>query len=132
MENHAMSTLPQHLSSLDTIHIEDLVVRTVIGIFDHERDRCQDVLINITIWTDIARAAASDSIEDAVNYRELTKKIIHHVSKSQCLLLERLVQEVSDLILDESQIMATRVKIEKPGALRHSRSVGVEILRERP
>ncbi|MBT7130744.1 MAG: dihydroneopterin aldolase [Planctomycetes bacterium] len=127
-----MSTLPQHLSSLDTIHIEDLVVRTVIGIFDHERDRCQDVLINITIWTDIARAAASDSIEDAVNYRELTKKIIHHVSKSQCLLLERLVQEVSDLILDESQIMATRVKIEKPGALRHSRSVGVEILRERP
>ncbi|MBT5737823.1 MAG: dihydroneopterin aldolase [Planctomycetes bacterium] len=126
-----MSTLPQHLSSLDTIHIEDLVVRTVIGIFDHERDRCQDVLINITIWTDIARAAASDSIEDAVNYRELTKKIIHHVSKSQCLLLERLVQEVSDLILDESQIMATRVKIEKPGALRHSRSVGVEILRER-
>jgi FolB domain-containing protein len=126
-----MSTSPQHLSSLDTIHIEDLVVRTVIGIFDHERDRCQDVLINITIWTDIARAAASDSIEDAVNYRELTKKIIHHVSKSQCLLLERLVQEVSDLILDESQIMATRVKIEKPGALRHSRSVGVEILRER-
>ena len=126
-----MSTLPQHLSSLDTIHIEDLVVRTVIGIFDHERDRCQDVLINITIWTDIARAAASDSIEDAVNYRELTNKIIHHVSKSQCLLLERLVQEVSDLILDESQIMATRVKIEKPGALRPSRSVGVEILRER-
>ena len=47
------------------------------------------------------------------------------------VLLERLVQEVSDLILDESQIMATRVKIEKPGALRHSRSVGVEILRER-
>jgi len=127
-----MSTLPQHLSSLDTIHIEDLVVRTVIGIFDHERDRCQDVLINITIWTDIARAAASDSIEDAVNYRELTKKIIHHVSKSQCLLLERLVQEVSDLILEESQIKATRVKIEKPGALRHSRSVGIEILRERP
>lgn len=126
-----MSTSPQHLSSLDTIHIEDLVVRTVIGIFDHERDRCQDVLINITIWTDIARAAATDSIEDAVNYRELTKKIIHHVSKSQCLLLERLVQEVSDLILEESQIKATRVKIEKPGALRHSRSVGVEILRER-
>ncbi|MDE0961133.1 MAG: dihydroneopterin aldolase [Planctomycetota bacterium] len=126
-----MSTLPQHLSSLDAIHIEDLLVRTVIGIFDHERDRCQDVAINITIWTDIAKAAASDDIEDAVNYRELTKNIIQHVSASHCLLLERLVQEVADLILEEHQIIATRVKIEKPGALRHSRSVGIEILRER-
>ncbi|NRA75388.1 MAG: FolB domain-containing protein, partial [Planctomycetes bacterium] len=73
-----MSETPD-LSHCDRIQIEDLIVRTVIGIFDRERDRCQEVVINITLWTDITAAARSDDIEQAVDYRSLTKNIIEHV-----------------------------------------------------
>ncbi len=124
-----MIEFPTHLQSLDRIMIEDLAVRTVIGIFDRERDRCQEVKINITLWTDTRGAASSDRIEDAIDYREMTKQIIDHVAASSCLLLERLVEEVSALVLENSAIEAVLVKIDKPGALRHSSSVGVEILR---
>ncbi|MGE4620147.1 MAG: dihydroneopterin aldolase, partial [Planctomycetota bacterium] len=119
------------LSQCDRIQIEDLLVRTIIGIYDRERDRCQEVIINLTLWTDIREAAQSDDIEQAVDYRSLTKRIIEHVKKSQCMLLERLVEEIARLILEDTAIVATRVKIEKPGALRHSRSVGLEIFRTR-
>jgi len=119
------------LSHCDRIQIEDLIVRTVIGIFDRERDRCQEVVINITLWTDITAAARSDDIEQAVDYRSLTKNIIEHVKSSHCMLLERLVEEISGLILENEAIVATRVKVEKPGALRFSRSVGIEIFRTR-
>ena len=125
-----MSETPD-LSHCDRIQIEDLVVRTVIGIFDRERDRCQEVVINITLWTDITAAARSDDIEQAVDYRSLTKNIIEHVTSSHCMLLERLVEEISGLILENEAIVATRVKVEKPGALRFSRSVGIEIFRTR-
>ncbi|MGE4633285.1 MAG: dihydroneopterin aldolase [Planctomycetota bacterium] len=125
-----MSETPD-LSHCDRIQIEDLIVRTVIGIFDRERDRCQEVVINITLWTDITAAARSDDIEQAVDYRSLTKNIIEHVKSSHCMLLERLVEEISGLILENEAIVATRVKVEKPGALRFSRSVGIEIFRTR-
>lgn len=125
-----MSETPD-LSHCDRIQIEDLIVRTVIGIFDRERDRCQEVVINITLWTDITAAARSDDIEQAVDYRSLTKNIIEHVKSSRCMLLERLVEEISGLILENETIVATRVKVEKPGALRFSRSVGIEIFRTR-
>lgn len=117
------------LDHYDQIQIEDLVVRTIIGIYDRERDRCQDVKINLTLWTDTKPAARSDNIEHAVDYRALTKNIIEHVKDSQCMLLERLAEEIADLILDQKSIMATRVKVEKPGALRYSKSVGIEIFR---
>ena len=125
-----MSETPD-LSHCDRIQIEDLIVRTVIGIFDRERNRCQEVVINITLWTDITAAARSDDIEQAVDYRSLTKNIIEHVKSSHCMLLERLVEEISGLILENEAIVATRVKVEKPGALRFSRSVGIEIFRTR-
>jgi len=119
------------LSHCDRIQIEDLVVRTIIGIYDRERNRCQDVVVNITLWTDITAAARSDDIEQAVDYRSLTKNIIKHVEDSRCMLLERLVEEISELVLEDAAIVATSVKVEKPGALRFSRSVGIEIFRTR-
>ena len=120
------------LSHCDQIQIEDLVVRTIIGIYDRERDRCQEVTINLTLWTDTRSAARSDDIEQAVDYRALTKTVIDHVKDSRCMLLERLVEEIAILILENRSIVATRVKVEKPGALRYSRSVGIEIFRTRP
>ena len=122
---------PTDLSYCDQIHIEDLLVRTVIGIYDRERDRCQEVVINLTLWTDITAAARSDDIEQAVDYRALTKSIIEQVKNSHCMLLERLVEEIANLVLEDRSNVATRVKVEKPGALRYSRSVGIEIFRTR-
>ena len=119
------------LTPYDQIKIEDLVVRTIIGIFDRERDRRQEVKINLTLWADIRPAARSDDIEQAVDYRQLTKRIIEHVTDSHCMLLERLTEEIANLVLENQSIVATRVKVEKPGALRYSRSVGVEIFRTR-
>jgi len=119
------------LTPYDQIKIEDLVVRTIIGIFDRERDRRQEVKINLTLWADIRPAARSDDIEQAVDYRQLTKRIIEHVTDSHCMLLERLTEEIANLVLENQSNVATRVKVEKPGALRYSRSVGVEIFRTR-
>ncbi|MEC9475537.1 MAG: dihydroneopterin aldolase [Planctomycetota bacterium] len=117
------------LTPYDQIKIEDLVVRTIIGIFDRERDRRQEVKINLTLWADIRPAARSDDIEQAVDYRQLTKRIIEHVTDSHCMLLERLTEELASLVLENQSIVATRIKVEKPGALRYSRSVGIEIFR---
>lgn len=122
-------TEPIDLTPYDQIKIEDLVVRTIIGIFDRERDRRQEVKINLTLWADIRPAARSDDIEQAVDYRQLTKRIIEHVTDSHCMLLERLTEELASLVLENQSIVATRIKVEKPGALRYSRSVGIEIFR---
>lgn len=115
----------------DRITIKDLLVRAIVGINDDERVNRQDVLINISMWTDVRDAAASDSIDDAVNYRSVTKQIIEHVEESQCFLVERLVQEIADLCLVDRRVHKVEVSVEKPTALRFARSVGVVVCRER-
>lgn len=113
----------------DRIVIRDLLLRTIVGINDDERVNRQDVLINITMWADTRAAAASDSIDDAVNYRTITKEIIKHVESSKCFLVERLAQEVADVCLKDQRVQKTCVSIEKPMALRFAQSVGVTIER---
>ena len=77
-------------------------------------------------------AAASDDIRDAANYRTITKAIIGHIEQGQPMLVERLVQEIADLILDtEPKVQEVEVRVEKPGALRHAQSVGITIHRSR-
>jgi dihydroneopterin aldolase/D-erythro-7,8-dihydroneopterin triphosphate epimerase len=116
----------------DRIVIEDLHLRTIIGINPEERRDRQDVLIQLTLFTDTHAAGISDDIADAVNYRTLTKKVIHLVESSRFALLEKLCAEVVRLCLEDPRVERARVRIEKPGALRFARSVGVEIERERP
>ncbi len=128
-KDEKVNPLPPHLADLDTIQIENLTVRTVIGILDRERDRHQEVCLQLTLWTDIRPAGKSDKIEDAVDYRSLTKKIIEHVAASSCFLIERLAEEIARLVLDEKGVEAVRLKVEKPGALRHTSTVAIEIFR---
>jgi len=115
----------------DCIQIKDLLVRTIIGINDEERVERQDVLINIDLYVDTACAAATDDIENAVNYRTLTKQVIALVENSRFYLLERLAEEVAKACLAEPRIERVRVSVEKPGALRFARSVAVVIERAR-
>ena len=117
---------------LDQVHIKDLVVSGIVGINPDERVNPQNVLINATLWVDTRPAAASDDIEDAVNYRTVTKAMIAHVESGTPMLVERLVAELAAVCFDaDERIRRVEVTVEKPGALRHARSVGIAITRTR-
>jgi D-erythro-7,8-dihydroneopterin triphosphate epimerase len=114
---------------MDQIHIKDLHLRTIIGINDEERRNRQDVLINIVMDVDTLAAGRSDDIDDAVNYRTITKLIIQLVEDSQFYLVEKMAAEIAAICLDNPRVERARVTVEKPGALRFARSVGVTIER---
>jgi dihydroneopterin aldolase/D-erythro-7,8-dihydroneopterin triphosphate epimerase len=117
---------------LDQIHIRDLSVQGIIGINPDERVTRQEVLVNVTMWVDSRPAADSDDIADAVNYRTITKALIAHIESGEPFLVERLVAELAQICLDaDDRIHEVEVTVEKPGALRHARSVGITIHRSR-
>jgi FolB domain-containing protein len=116
---------------MDRIHIKDLVVRGILGINPDERVNKQDILVNITLWADTSVAAVSDDIEDAVNYKTITKRVIAHLEEGEPMLVERVVQEIADICLEDERVQQVEVTVEKPGALRYARSVGISIIRTR-
>lgn len=120
------------MSGLDRIHIRDLSVQGIIGINPDERVTRQEVLVNVTLWVDTRAAASSDDIEDAVNYRTINKALIAHIENSSPYLVERLVAELAQLCLDaDDRVQEVEITVEKPGALRLARSVGITIHRSR-
>lgn len=116
--------------AIDQIHIKDLLLRTIIGINDEERRNKQDVLVNITMYTNHADAV-SDDISDVVNYRTITKQVIKLVETSQFFLVEKMALEIVDICLANPLVERAIVTVEKPGALRFARSVGVTVDRSR-
>jgi len=118
-------------NALDRIHIRDLTARCIIGINDWEREKKQDVVINVTLHVDLSRAGASDRIEDTVDYKDLRNRIMSAVEESEYFLIERMVEAIADLCLTDPRIQRVDVSVDKPGALRFARSVGVEITRTR-
>ena len=120
------------MSSLDRIFIRDLLVRGIVGIKPDERSNRQDILVNVTMWADTRPAASSDDIADAVNYRTVSKAIIAHIEQSEPFLVERLAEELVRLCFEsDGRIEAVELTVEKPGALRFARSVGLTIYRKR-
>ncbi len=114
----------------DIVEIHDLLVRTIIGINEWERKDKQDVLINIRMFTDTRAAGRSDDINDALNYRDVAKRVIALTENSRYFLVERLAEEIARLCVVEFGVPKVQVRVEKPGALRFARSVGVTIERE--
>jgi FolB domain-containing protein len=115
----------------DKIIIKDLLLRGIIGINPEERVKAQDILINMVIYADIRQAAVSDAIEDAVDYKSITKRVIGHVEASSDFLVEKLVTDLARIIITEFNVAKVQVRVEKPGALRFAQSVGIEIERTR-
>jgi len=115
----------------DRILVRDLLVRGIVGINPEERRAKQDVVINLELEIDTRAAAASDDIADAVNYRTVCKRIIEHVESAGPFLVEKLAADIATIVLSEFGVERVRVRVEKPGALRFARSVGVEIERAR-
>jgi FolB domain-containing protein len=117
------------LTKLDKIYITDLSLRCIIGINDWERTQKQDVLINVTLYADLSRPCQTDNLKDSVDYKEIKGEIIAMVESSSFYLIERLAGEIANICLAHSPVKAVKARVDKPGALRFAKSVGVEIFR---
>jgi FolB domain-containing protein len=117
---------------MDQTFITDLSARGILGINDWEREKPQEILINIVLFADLQRAGESDDIADCVNYRTVAKKVQAHAEAAARLTVEALATDLARLCLEEPGVQKVRVRVEKPGAVRFARSVGVEIERSRP
>ena len=114
---------------MDTIFLRDLEIDVTIGVFEWEKRIKQKVRIDLEMATDIAKAAASDAIDDALDYKAISKRIIQFVEDSRYELIETLIEKVAEILLKEFHIPWARVTISKPGAVRGSRDVGITIER---
>jgi dihydroneopterin aldolase len=114
---------------MDKIFIHALKTETIIGIFDWERQVKQTILIDMVISADIRKAAASDSIDDTLNYKRVAKRVLAFVEESAFHLIETLAEHVAMLVLEEFGVAWVRVTLSKPGAIRNSRDVGVILKR---
>ncbi|WP_447746432.1 dihydroneopterin triphosphate 2'-epimerase [Pseudomonas nicosulfuronedens] len=113
------------------IRVKDLRVRTYIGIKEEEILNKQDVLINLTILYPAGDAVQVNDIDHALNYRTITKAIIAHVEENRFALLERLTQELLDLVMANPAVHYAEVEVDKPHALRFAESVSIALAAER-
>lgn len=116
---------------MDTIYLTDLKIDTVIGIFEWERRVRQTVSIDLEMSTDVARAARTDSIADALDYKAVAKAVIEFVQNSSFQLVESLAEHVAELIISQFGVERVRLRVNKRGAIRGARDVGVLIERGR-
>lgn len=114
---------------MDIIFLHDLRVETVIGIWEWERKIRQTVAIDLDMSADIRKAAASDSVDDTLNYKLVAKRVQQFVGESSFQLVETLAEKIAGVVLDEFEVAWVRVKVNKPGAIRGARDVGVLIER---
>jgi dihydroneopterin aldolase len=118
---------------MDKIFLHELKVETIIGIWEWERKIRQTVVIDLEMSADIAKAAATDDVADTLNYKSVAKRVQGFVADSRFQLVETLAEKTAEIIRDEFGVAWVRVKVHKPGAIRGSRDVGIEIERgERP
>lgn len=117
--------------NVDTVFIEGLTIETVIGIYDWERKIRQPVVLDVEMAFDNARAAASDAIDDTVNYKAVAKRLIAFVGGSSFQLVETLAERCAALIREEFHVPWVRLRLAKPGAVTGSKAVGVVIERGR-
>jgi dihydroneopterin aldolase len=116
---------------MDKIFIHALKTETIVGIFDWERQVKQTVVLDIEFSADIRKAAASDAIDDTLNYKAVAKRVLAFVDESSFHLVETLAEHVAMLILEDFGVSWVSLVLSKPGAIRNSRDVGVMLERTR-
>lgn len=114
---------------MDIIYLHDLRIETVIGIYDWERRVKQTVILDVELGADIRRAAESDRVADTINYKAVAKRLLAFVGDSQFELVETLAERVAAVIMEEFGVPWVRVRVNKQGAVRGVRDVGVVIER---
>lgn len=123
--------MPQLQPGMARIRVKDLLLRTYIGINEEEILNKQDVLINLTILYPAHDAVRDNDIDHALNYRTITKAIIAHVEGNRFALLERLTQELLDLVMGNLSVQYAEVEVDKPHALRFAESVSITLAASR-
>jgi dihydroneopterin aldolase len=113
----------------DIIFLHDMKVETVIGIWDWESKIRQTVVIDLDMAADIRKAAASDSIEDTLNYKSVAKRIQQYVEETRFNLVETLAERVAEIVTQEFGVPWVRVRVNKAGAIRGAKDVGIIIER---
>lgn len=113
----------------DIVFLHDLTIETIIGIYDWERKIKQPVILDIDMATDVKKAASSDLIDDAINYKAVAKRLIEFVSENHFQLVETLSERVAEIILEEFDVRWVRLRINKKGAVRYAGDVGIIIER---
>jgi dihydroneopterin aldolase len=114
---------------MDVVYIRELQVETIIGIYDWERNVKQVVSLDLEMATDIRKSAASDQIEDTLNYKAVAKRLISHIECSNYQLVETLADSCAQIVLEEFEVPWLLLRLSKPGAIRGSKDVGVIIER---
>jgi 7,8-dihydroneopterin aldolase/epimerase/oxygenase len=118
-------------ASSDTVFLRGLSVETTIGFFEWERHVKQTVVIDLEFPVDCARAASSDEVVDTVDYKSIAKRTIAFVSEAQFKLVETLAHRLAMTLINEFGLASVKLSVNKPGAIRGSRDVGVTIERHR-
>jgi dihydroneopterin aldolase len=114
---------------MDIIYLHDLRIETTIGVYSWERQLKQTLIFDLEMGTDIRAAGHSDSIRDTLNYKDVSKRLVSFVQQSQYQLVEALAEAIAQILSDEFKLPWFRLKINKKGALRNVRDVGIIIER---
>ncbi len=118
---------------MDIVYITDLQIETIIGIYDWEREVKQRVSLDLEMAFDIRRAAETDDIEHALNYKAVAKRLIGFIEEAEFFLIESMAEEVAKIVRQEFGVSWLRLRLSKPGALRGAKNVGIQIERgDRP
>lgn len=118
-------------TTMDIIFLTGLTTDCIIGIWDWERRVKQKVVVDLEMSADIRRAAASDAIEDTLDYKKVAKRLLAFVGDSQFQLVETLAERIAQMVVTEFDVAWVRVRLNKQGAIRGSRDVGILIERRR-
>ena len=115
----------------DTVFVHELKVETIIGIWGWERKIRQTVSIDLEMGADIRRAAETDSIDDTLNYKAISKRVQQFVADSEFQLVETMAEKIAELVLQEFKVPWVQVRVSKPGAIRGAKNVGILIRRSK-
>lgn len=110
-----------------TIRVKNLRLRTFIGIKEDEIKNKQDIIVNVLIHYPAEKATNSDNMDDALNYRTITKKIIQHVENNRFMLLEKLTKDILDIASEHPWVTFAEAEVDKPHALRFADSVSLSL-----
>jgi len=116
---------------MDIIYLRGLKIEAIIGVFDWEREIKQTVVLDLEMAADIRQAAATDELEDTLNYKAVAKRLIDFVSHSEFKLVETLSERITEIVLTEFSVPWVRLQLNKPGAVRGAEDVGILIERGR-
>ncbi|MGB9640143.1 MAG: dihydroneopterin aldolase [Anaerolineales bacterium] len=114
---------------MDKIFIKELIARGIIGVNQWERAVPQEIVISLTMFVDTRPASQSDDVGDTINYSDIAKRALQLAETQKRLTVESLADDIAKLCLEDERVKKVIVRVEKPGAVRFTKSVGVEIER---